>query len=176
MKQHHPLHQFIYCPLCGHNTFLDLNEKAKECSNCGFVYYFNPSSAVACFIKNQEGELLLVRRKNEPAKGTLDLPGGFVDMYESAEEAATREIKEETGLDVQAHKYLFSIPNIYPYKGFEVHTVDMFFECTVKQFETAVASDDAAEIVVCKPENLNPEDFGLHSIRQAVCKYKEKFC
>ena len=40
---------------------------------CGFVYYFNPSSAVACFIKNAKGELLLVRRGKEPAKGTLDV-------------------------------------------------------------------------------------------------------
>lgn len=41
---------------------------------CGFVYYFNPSSAVACFIKNAKGELLLVRRGKEPAKGTLICP------------------------------------------------------------------------------------------------------
>ena len=79
----HPLHQFTYCPKCGARTFVERNEKAKQCTTCGFVYYFNPSSAVACFIRNSKGELLLVRRAKEPAKGTLDLPGGFVDMYES---------------------------------------------------------------------------------------------
>ena len=84
----HPLHQFTYCPKCGARTFVERNEKAKQCTTCGFVYYFNPSSAVACFIRNSKGELLLVRRAKEPAKGTLDLPGGFVDMYESAEDAA----------------------------------------------------------------------------------------
>ena len=93
----HPLHQFIYCPKCGANTFIERNEKAKQCTTCGFVYYFNPSSAVACFIRNAAGEILLVRRAKEPAKGTLDLPGGFVDMFESAEDAAHREVKEETG-------------------------------------------------------------------------------
>ena len=77
----HPLHQFIYCPKCGANTFIERNEKAKQCTTCGFVYYFNPSSAVACFIRNTAGEILLVRRAKEPAKGTLDLPGGFVDMF-----------------------------------------------------------------------------------------------
>ena len=133
MKQH-PLHQFKFCPVCGQPTFVIHNEKAKECTHCGFVYYFNPSSAVACFIRNEAGELLLVRRAKDPGKGTLDLPGGFVDMYESAEEAAAREVKEETGLQIDHCEYLFSIPNIYPYKGFEVHTVDMFFECHVKQF------------------------------------------
>lgn len=79
----HPLYQFQFCPVCGAKAFVEHNEKAKKCMACGFVYYFNPSSAVACFIKNAKGELLLVRRGKEPAKGTLDLPGGFVDMFES---------------------------------------------------------------------------------------------
>lgn len=100
--------------------------KSKQCTTCGFVYYFNPSSAVACFIRNAAGEILLVRRAKDPAKDTLDLPGGFVDMHESAEEAAHREVKEETGLDITECRYLFSIPNLYMYSGFEVHTVDMF--------------------------------------------------
>ena len=110
----HPLHQFIYCPKCGANTFIERNEKAKQCTTCGFVYYFNPSSAVACFIRNAAGEILLVRRAKEPAKGTLDLPGGFVDMFESAEDAAHREVKEETGLDKleDAIKELFFSGNL----------------------------------------------------------------
>lgn len=106
----HPLHQFEYCPKCGTKAFVERNEKAKQCTACGFIYYFNPSSAVACFIRNSRGELLLVRRAKEPAKGRLDLPGGFVDMHESAEEAAQREVKEETGLDITGCRYLFPSP------------------------------------------------------------------
>lgn len=172
MKRH-PLHQFIFCPVCGRQTFVIHNEKAKECTHCGFVYYCNPSSAVACFIRNEAGELLLVRRAKDPGKGTLDLPGGFVDMQESAEEAAAREVKEETGLLIEHCRYLFSIPNIYPYKGFEVHTVDMFFECQAGQFTQARAADDAAEIVIRRPSLLQPEEFGLSSIRKAIRQYQE---
>lgn len=167
----HPLHQFEYCPKCGAKTFTERNEKAKQCTTCGFVYYFNPSSAVACFIRNPEGELLLVRRAKDPAKGTLDLPGGFVDMHESAEEAARREVKEETGLDVTGCRYLFSLPNIYPYCGFDVHTVDMFFECLAPSFSEAHAEDDAAEIVIRRKEELKPEEFGLQSISKAIYSY-----
>lgn len=167
----HPLHQFTYCPKCGARTFVERNEKAKQCTTCGFVYYFNPSSAVACFIRNPKGELLLVRRAKEPAKGTLDLPGGFVDMHESAEEAAHREVKEETGLDITGCRYLFSIPNLYPYCGFEVHTVDMFFECLTDSFDGAKAEDDAAEIIILPANRLNPDDFGLQSIKKAVDRY-----
>ena len=168
----HPLHQFTYCPKCGAKAFAEHNEKAKKCAACGFSYYFNPSSAVACFIRNRKGELLLVRRAKEPAKGTLDLPGGFVDMHESAEEAARREVQEETGLEITDCRYLFSIPNIYPYCGFDVHTVDMFFECLTDSFEDTRAEDDAAEIVILPANELNPDKFGLHSIKKAVTIYR----
>lgn len=157
----HPLHQFTYCPKCGARTFVERNEKAKQCTACGFVYYFNPSSAVACFIRNPQGELLLVRRAKEPAKGTLDLPGGFVDMDESAEEAAHREVKEETGLELTDCRYLFSIPNIYPYCGFDVHTVDMFFECLTESFNGAKAEDDAAEIIILPAQPVESGRFRI---------------
>lgn len=167
----HPLYQFIYCPVCGARSFAERNDKAKVCQSCGFVYYFNPSAAVACFIRNKAGELLLVRRAKDPAKGTLDLPGGFVDMNESAEEAAHREVKEETGLELTACRYLFSLPNIYPYMGFDVHTVDMFFECLTNSFDGAHAEDDAAEIVILDTAALKPDDFGLSSVRKGVARY-----
>lgn len=167
----HPLYQFVYCPVCGARSFAERNDKAKVCQSCGFVYYFNPSAAVACFIRNKAGELLLVRRAKDPAKGTLDLPGGFVDMNESAEEAAHREVKEETGLELTACRYLFSLPNIYPYMGFDVHTVDMFFECLTDSFDGAHAEDDAAEIVILDTAALKPDDFGLNSVRKGVARY-----
>ena len=94
-------------------------------------------------------------------------------MHESAEEAAHREVKEETGLDITECCYLFSIPNLYPYCGFEVHTIDMFFECHVENFNNAHAEDDAAEIVILKEEELKADDFGLISIKKAIEIYKE---
>lgn len=171
----HPLSQFEYCPVCGAKAFEERNEKAKRCAACGFVYYFNPSAAVACFVRNAEGELLIVRRGKEPAKGTLDLPGGFVDMRETAEEAARREVKEETGLEIRSCRYLFSLPNLYPYSGFEVHTLDLVFECEVATFKGAEAADDAAGIVAMRPDALRPDDFGLSSIRTAVSRYQSEY-
>ena len=109
----HPLSQFQYCPKCGEIH----NEKSKQCPDCGFVYYFNPSSATVALIVNEQDELLVCRRGKEPAKGTLDLPGGFVDMFETGEEGVCREVKEETGMEVTRAEYLFSIPNIISIRG-----------------------------------------------------------
>ena len=137
----HPLHQFTYCPKCGARTFVERNEKAKQCTTCGFVYYFNPSSAVACFIRNSKGELLLVRRAKEPAKGTLDLPGGFVDMYESAEDAAHREVKEETGLDVTNITYFGNQTWPYP-SGLMVGFIADYAGGEIKLQEEELSSGD----------------------------------
>ena len=167
----HPLNQFVFCPVCGAKTFVEHNEKSKECTSCGFVYYYNPSAAVACFIRNRKGELLLVRRAKEPAMGTLDLPGGFVDMHESAEDAVRREVKEETGLEVGKPYYLFSVPNKYMFSNFEVQTLDLFFECYVDNFDNAVAADDASVLVVRTEQTLRPKQFGLESIKEALVLY-----
>lgn len=166
----HPLNEFKYCPKCGSNKFEVNNEKSKVCLSCNFVYYFNSSAATVAIILNENKEILVCKRANEPAKGTLDLPGGFIDMYETAEEGVAREVLEETGLSIADPKYLFSIPNIYEYSNFTVHTLDMFFVCNVSSKEAIKAMDDVQEAFFVSIDNLNPDDFGLLSIKQGVSK------
>jgi len=86
----HPLETFRYCPKCGSNDFKIHNALSRHCANCGFTYYQNPRASTAAFIVNAKGELLVARRGKEPAKGTLDLPGGFVDNNENAEQGMVR--------------------------------------------------------------------------------------
>lgn len=168
----HPLEKFRYCPVCGSEHFEVNNFKSKKCRDCGFTYYANPCSATAAFIVNDRDEMLVVRRAKEPAKGTLDLPGGFVDMGETVEEGMVREIKEETGLDVDHIQYLFSSPNVYVYSGMGVHTLDMDFLVRVHSDSLAVsAADDAAEAFWLPINEVNPADFGLTSIRNAVIRF-----
>lgn len=195
----HPLHLFKYCPECGSPRFVEHNAKSKHCEACGFTYYFNPSAATVALIErevidesvngqpeqslnsnslnrqseqslNRKSEWCVVRRAKDPAKGTLDLPGGFSDMSETSEEGVCREVKEETGLDVDRTEFLFSLPNQYEYSGFLVHTIDMFYRCHVSDTTCARAADDAGEILWLRPEDIRPEDFGLMSIRKGVEK------
>ena len=169
----HPLKIFKFCPVCGSPHFEVNNFKSKKCQDCGFTYYANPCSATAAFIVNEKQEMLVVRRAKEPAKGTLDLPGGFVDMGETVEEGMRREIKEETGLDVQDIQYQFSSPNIYMYSGMGVHTLDMDFLVPVRSDAISMvkADDDAAEAFWIPINEVNPDEFGLTSIRNAVIRF-----
>jgi 8-oxo-dGTP diphosphatase len=93
--------EYSFCPLCGHSLVeRNLDHRVRNvCPDCGFVHYMNPAPAAAV-ICEQEGRVLLVKRKFEPKAGDWSLPAGFVEYAESPKETAVRETKEETGLDV----------------------------------------------------------------------------
>ena len=144
----HPLELFKYCPKCGSPHFEVNNEKSKRCADCGFVYYFNSSAATVAFILNDKNEL-----------------------YETGEEGVAREVLEETGLQVEEAVYQFSLPNTYLYSGFLVHTLDQFFLCKVKDTSRIKAMDDVAESFWLPLDEVNPEEFGLDSVREGVRRF-----
>lgn len=167
----HVLDKFKYCPVCGSSHFEINNVKSKKCKDCGFSYYLNASSATVAFILNEKEELLVVRRKNNPGKDMLDLPGGFIDMDETGEEGMAREVKEETGLDATEVTYLFSYPNTYLYSGFWVHTLDMFFKVKVKDLSHIEAMDDAAAYYWIPKSNIHIEDFAFDSTKNGLKRF-----
>ena len=165
---------FKYCPCCGSENFEQHNIKSKHCRDCDFVYYINPSAAVAAFILNSKNELLVCTRKKEPAKGTFDLPGGFIDYNETAEQAIAREIKEELGGEIVNAEYLFSLPNDYLYSNLTVPTMDLFYLCKLKDDDDLHPADDVAEFQFMPLATINPEKFGLNSIKKAVERIKSE--
>lgn len=112
--------------------------------------YRNPTPTVDILIEleGQPGTLVFIERGNEP-KG-FALPGGFHDEGEFAADAAIREAKEETQLDVTIEElfHVYSDPKRDPRK----HTISSVFIARAKG--TPVGSDDAVRAIVCKPEAL----------------------
>lgn len=76
------------------------NRDRLICAACGFVHYMNPRPVAGTIPVREDGRLLLVRRAIPPREGTWVFPGGFMDLGETAEEAAARETREEALLEV----------------------------------------------------------------------------
>lgn len=102
-----------------------------------------PLLTVDCVVVDGEGRVLLIRRKNPPFEGQYALPGGFVDVGETVEAAAKRELMEETG--VKAGK--LRLVGVYsdPARDSRGHTCSVAFLTKVKA-PKAVAGDDAAGV------------------------------
>ena len=113
-------------------------------------------------------EILLTKRNQDPAKGKLDLAGGFTDPRESAEFTCFRELKEELDIEIDTEKlrFLMSLPNIYHYKGIDYNTLDLFFEYRVEEkFSVNLEKSEIAETIWVKKENIQLEDIAFPSQR-----------
>jgi NAD+ diphosphatase len=165
---------FRFCPVCGAADFVMNNVKSKRCNHCDFVMYVNPSAAVAAFIVNSKGELLVCERANEPAKGMWDLPGGFIDDCETAEQAIAREIQEELGMKVDAGTLLFTEPNDYTYSGWTLPTLDIFFLFRVGEVKP-VPADDVADCYFVPLNQIDVARFGFLSMQRAVARMKAEY-
>ncbi len=171
----HPLRLFKFCPRCGSPQFLENDARSKRCHDCHFTYYHNAAAATVAVIFNEKKELLVLRRALEPARGTLDLPGGFVDPGESITDGCLREVAEETGGQARIERFLFSLPNTYCYSGFDVSTADAFFLCRIEEGIPLTAHDDAASLQWLPLSEVRPEDFGLLSVREGVRRVLKLF-
>lgn len=169
----HPLKVLKYCPKCGSDEFIPSGERSLKCDACGFHYFINSAAAVAALISDEDGKLMLVTRGVEPDYGKLDLPGGFIDPMESAEEAIIRELQEELGLKVTKLEYLFSAPNEYIFSAFKVFTLDMAFKVRAESTENIKAMDDILAYRFYSEEEIDYDEIPSPSIKSFVKQYFE---
>ena len=130
-----------------------MGKRALTCPKCGseFEIHANPLVAVDVIIEIEPGAIVLIKRRNPPHGWAI--PGGFVDYGESLEEAAVREAKEETNLDVELVRQLhtYSAPERDP----RHHTITTVYIAKAKAIPEA--GDDASDIGVFTESNLPDE-------------------
>jgi 8-oxo-dGTP pyrophosphatase MutT (NUDIX family) len=89
-----------FCSYCG-QAFVADQPWPRKCASCGHFTYVNPIPVAVCLLP-VDGGLLCVRRAIPPGVGKLALPGGFIDVHETWQQAAARELFEETGIPIDA--------------------------------------------------------------------------
>lgn len=88
-----------FCPRCGDSATVE-HPRVLRCVSCGYHAYYNPKPVAAAIPRDASGRIVLLRRGFAPGVGLWTFPGGFVDLGESVEEAARREVREEIEIDV----------------------------------------------------------------------------
>ncbi|GAB6393397.1 MAG: NUDIX domain-containing protein [Treponematales bacterium] len=179
---------FTFCPSCASRNITFKEDRLFHCPDCGFHYYHNTACATGCVVNaggTGAARVMLLTRAREPARGKLDLPGGFVNPGEGALEGLRRELREETGWepprlpgvpDTQVFRLFASFPNTYPYRNIEYHTCDLFFTVDAPGLSASRLTLDPGEIAAvtfARPEDIDPGSLAFDSTRRAIQAYGE---
>jgi len=163
---------FNYCPSCGSRNIVFDRIKEFTCGDCSFTYFQNVAAATGTILECGT-KIVLIKRKQEPGKGLLDLPGGFVDPQETAEEAAKREIREELKIDVDRLQYLGSYPNTYEFKDVCYHSCDLLFYSKIDAFPTEFDETEVAELVLMNPAEIQDDEIAFESIKMGLRLFRD---
>jgi len=156
-----------YCPRCG--TAMETAEvggRVREvCPACGFVLYRNPVPGAGVLVEI-EGGIVLVQRGQPPFVGWWALPAGYIEADESVEQAAVRECKEETGLDVE----LLELFGVYSFPEGPVQSGIIIFYRARSVGGTLQAGDDAQDVGIFPPDGL-PEKLAFRTHREVIARW-----
>jgi ADP-ribose pyrophosphatase YjhB (NUDIX family) len=99
-----------HCSYCG-GRYHEAEPWPRQCQTCRITSYLNPLPVVVVLLPLGDG-LIVIRRNIEPQKGTLTLPGGYLDLGETWQQGARRELCEETGIDIAEQEIsLYDVQN-----------------------------------------------------------------
>src|SRR5829696_5406720 len=142
-----------FCMVCGTplERVMRFGRLRPVCPNCGHTVFFEPKVAVVSFVV-QQGQLLLVKRLNEPGRGKWALPAGFVEAGEDPRMAAERETVEETGIVIEAER-LFDVLHRPDTDG----AADIVIAYEGRVLGGQLEADDDAEDAAWFPRDALPE-------------------
>lgn len=163
--------KFKYCPCCAGELEIRLLENVDRlvCRSCGFIFYQNPTPAVAVVLLKRD-TILLVKRKYPPRDGYWSLPAGFIECHETAEETAIREIKEETNLDIELDG-LYGVFSANGHRDYPILLV--VYRGIILPGAEIRAGDDALEARLFALNQL-PEDIAFATHRRILTELQDE--
>lgn len=153
---------YDHCSFCG--VRYAATDWPRRCLTCKQVTYRNPTPVVVLLVAvlkpDGETHLLVIRRGIEPGKGLLALPGGYMEMGETWQEAGARELREETGIIVNP-----ATLSLHDVRANSPKTCVLIFGVTqpVEPPTLFVPNHEVSEIVVLAPTDNHDLAFSTHS-------------
>ncbi|NQV14327.1 NUDIX hydrolase [bacterium] len=162
-----------HCGNCGSRLECrKIEDRVRDfCPSCELVHYDNPLPVASAIVVNQQREILLVLRDREPQAGKWGLPSGFAELNETIEEAALRELEEETGIQGKTLRLLDTRSLVDEFYG---DLIWVTYEVNLIGGELQ-AGDDAREAAFFSFKKLPPLAFPTneHAIRIYLSLYQE---
>jgi len=147
-----------YCSQCGARLPHPPGDSPHvSCEACGITHWRNAKPCAGALVEH-DGRLLLVRRATEPWLGRFDIPGGFCEPDEHPEQTAVREVREETGLEIEVTSFLGIWLDGYPHPD-EVATTTMnvYYRAVVVGGEERPDPGEVDELGWFSPDELPAE-------------------
>jgi 8-oxo-dGTP diphosphatase len=163
--------EYDFCPRCG--GVLELRRvkpgepERMVCGSCGFVFYQGPKLAAGAIFE-LGGGIVMIRRAIEPSYGMWTFPGGYVERGEPVEEAARREILEETGVEVRTT----GLVGLYSYPGEPVALAVYTAEAVAGEPEPL---DEVLDVRSFAPPEIPWEKIAFPSTRDALREYVRRY-
>jgi 8-oxo-dGTP diphosphatase len=161
------LDEWKHCPRCG--AGIAPEGGSFTCERCGLRYYEH-SSVTACALVVRDGRLLLARRAQDPFAGRWDLPGGFLQAGEHPHDALRRELREETGLEVEPGEFVGVWTDEY---ADGEPTLNFYWTADAPAGEPK-AADDVAEIGWFSPDELPPPESLAFHIADVLAAWRQQ--
>ena len=163
-----------FCPRCG--AELRTEPGSATCPGCGSAYYANSEPTVGALCVDREGRVLLARRAHAPFAGYWDIPGGFLDEGEHPLDALRRELREETGLEVEPERFLGVWMDRYTDGDRDAAsaTLNLYWTARVVSGEPD-AADDVSELRWFAPSELpGPDALAFTNVALVLSAWRDE--
>jgi 8-oxo-dGTP diphosphatase len=143
-----------YCPRCRSELQNETNH--VRCPSCGFIQYAASCPTASAFVLDENDRILLGRRSIEPDLGKWDVPGGFLEEGEDPVAGLRRELREETGLEIEVGEFIGVFTDTYGEMANAPSVLNLVWEARIASGEPT-PDDDVAELHWVPRDRL-PED------------------
>jgi 8-oxo-dGTP diphosphatase len=154
-----------FCPRCAAEANVSYPHSIR-CSSCGYGAYYNPKPVAVAIPRAPDGTVWLMRRGFQPQRGRWSMPGGFVDLGETVEDAARREAREELEIDIEI-SHLVGV-----YSRADDRVVILVYAATAQ--DVPQVTEEALEVRAFTKADIPWDELAFWSDGQALREYFDR--